>query len=137
PTACAPSVAASSSPARTTAPRRAGSSIAGSKFWCRARRDGGDHLIRCGPATAREAPFPRAARADTRPGADAIRAPRPSIAEFMPPPLLSLRNASVRLGSVPLFEGLTAAVGDGDRICLVGRNGAGKSTLLKALAGLV
>ena len=55
----------------------------------------------------------------------------------MPPPLLSLRDASVRLGSVPLFEGLTAAVGDGDRICLVGRNGAGKSTLLKALAGLV
>ena len=55
----------------------------------------------------------------------------------MSPPLLSLRNATVRLGAEPLFEGLSAAVAAGDRICLVGRNGAGKSTLLKALAGLV
>src|SRR5687768_15162446 len=55
----------------------------------------------------------------------------------MPSPLFSLRNASVRLGTTPLFAALSAAVADGDRICLVGRNGAGKSTLLKALAGLV
>jgi ABC transport system ATP-binding/permease protein len=55
----------------------------------------------------------------------------------MPSPLISLRNASVRLGPTPLFSALTAAVADGDRICLVGRNGAGKSTLLKALAGLI
>ena len=55
----------------------------------------------------------------------------------MSPPLLSLRNVTVRLGVEPLFEALSAAVAAGDRICLVGRNGAGKSTLLKALAGLV
>jgi ATP-binding cassette subfamily F protein uup len=55
----------------------------------------------------------------------------------MPSPLISLRNASVRLGPTPLLAALTAAVAERDRICLVGRNGAGKSTLLKALAGLI
>jgi ATP-binding cassette subfamily F protein uup len=55
----------------------------------------------------------------------------------MPSPLIALRNATVRLGAEPLFTGLSAAVTDADRICLVGRNGAGKSTLLKALAGLL
>jgi ABC transport system ATP-binding/permease protein len=55
----------------------------------------------------------------------------------MPPPLVALRNATVRLGPEPLFAALSAAVSDADRICLVGRNGAGKSTLLKALAGLL
>ena len=55
----------------------------------------------------------------------------------MPSPFLSLRNVTVRLGAAPLFAALTAAIADGDRICLVGRNGAGKSTLLKTLAGLI
>jgi ATP-binding cassette subfamily F protein uup len=55
----------------------------------------------------------------------------------MPPPLLSLRAATVRPTGQPLFAGLSLAVGRGDRICLVGRNGSGKSTLLKALAGLI
>jgi ATP-binding cassette subfamily F protein uup len=66
-----------------------------------------------------------------------IRARNCINSQIMRSPLLSLRSASVRLGPTPLFAALTAAVGQGDRICLVGRNGAGKSTLLKALAGLV
>jgi len=55
----------------------------------------------------------------------------------MPPPLLSLRDATVRPGGQPLFAGLSLAVAKGDRVCLVGRNGSGKSTLLKVLAGLI
>jgi len=51
------------------------------------------------------------------------------------PPILTLRNASVRFGEKPLFAGVDIAIQPGDRMCLVGRNGSGKTTLLKALAG--
>ncbi|MEM7021513.1 MAG: ATP-binding cassette domain-containing protein [Pseudomonadota bacterium] len=54
----------------------------------------------------------------------------------MSAPLLSLRNATVRIGPDTVFDDLTLSVGKGDQVCLVGRNGAGKSTLLRALAGL-
>src|SRR5690606_29555948 len=54
-----------------------------------------------------------------------------------PPPLLALRDARIGFGGAPLFEGITVAIGRGDRTCLVGRNGSGKSTLLKALAGVI
>jgi ATP-binding cassette subfamily F protein uup len=55
----------------------------------------------------------------------------------MAPPLLSLTDVVLSLGSARLLDGATIAVGAGDRICLVGRNGSGKSTLLKAAAGLI
>ncbi|MEM9626315.1 MAG: ATP-binding cassette domain-containing protein [Pseudomonadota bacterium] len=55
----------------------------------------------------------------------------------MAPPLLSLRNAHLKIGAQTLFADLDAAIGRDDRICLVGRNGAGKSTLLKAIAGQI
>ncbi len=55
----------------------------------------------------------------------------------MAPPLLTLRNAQLKIGSQTLFANLDVAIGRDDRICLVGRNGAGKSTLLKAIAGLI
>ncbi|MGI9484734.1 MAG: ABC-F family ATP-binding cassette domain-containing protein [Geminicoccaceae bacterium] len=55
----------------------------------------------------------------------------------MAPPLLSLRNAHLKIGAQTLFAELDAAIGRDDRICLVGRNGAGKSTLLKAIAGQI
>lgn len=48
--------------------------------------------------------------------------------------LLRLKDAWVRFSGTPVFEGLTAQILEGDRICLVGRNGCGKSTLLKAIA---
>ncbi len=53
----------------------------------------------------------------------------------MPPPLLSLRDATIGFGGPPLFEGLTLHIARGDIACLVGRNGCGKSTLLKLIAG--
>ncbi len=53
------------------------------------------------------------------------------------PPLLALRDARIGFGGAPLFDGVSVAIGRGDRTCLVGRNGSGKSTLLKALAGVI
>ncbi len=55
----------------------------------------------------------------------------------MAPPLLSLTDTVLSLGSARLLDGANIAVGAGDRLCLVGRNGSGKSTLLKAAAGLI
>ena len=55
----------------------------------------------------------------------------------MPPPLLTLQDISLQIGSQPLLEHAELAVGAGDRVCLVGRNGSGKSTLLRIAAGLM
>jgi ABC transport system ATP-binding/permease protein len=54
-----------------------------------------------------------------------------------PPPLLLLKDITLRFGSTPLLEGATLSIGAGERLCLVGRNGSGKSTLLKIAAGLI
>jgi ATP-binding cassette subfamily F protein uup len=51
------------------------------------------------------------------------------------PPILNAQNISRRFGATPLFENLSFAVHDGDRIGLIGPNGAGKSTLLAVLGG--
>lgn len=53
------------------------------------------------------------------------------------PPLLSLQDIHVSLGSAPLLTGAEISVSPGERLCLVGRNGSGKSTLLKIAAGLI
>jgi ATP-binding cassette subfamily F protein uup len=50
-------------------------------------------------------------------------------------PILTAQNISKRFGATPLFEGLSFAVHDGDRIGLIGPNGAGKSTLLAVIGG--
>ncbi len=51
------------------------------------------------------------------------------------PPILNAQGVSKRFGAVPLFQDISFAVHDGDRIGLIGPNGAGKSTLLAILAG--
>lgn len=50
-------------------------------------------------------------------------------------PIITAQNISKRFGAVPLFENLSFAVHDGDRIGLIGPNGAGKSTLLSIVGG--
>ncbi len=50
--------------------------------------------------------------------------------------LMSLSNAHLAYGHVPLLDGAALALEGGERVGLIGRNGAGKSSLLKILAGL-
>jgi tungstate transport system ATP-binding protein len=52
-------------------------------------------------------------------------------------PLLRVRDASVRFGSVQALRGVSLQVNRGDFIALVGANGSGKTTLLRLLHGLV
>src|SRR3954464_9476524 len=52
-------------------------------------------------------------------------------------PVLHLKDIIVSFGGQRLLDGTELSVGEGDRLCLVGRNGSGKSTLLKIAAGLV
>src|SRR5438132_5731655 len=55
----------------------------------------------------------------------------------MAAPLLTLRDIHLSFGGAPLLDGAELIVGEGERLCLVGRNGSGKSTLLKIAAGQV
>jgi ATP-binding cassette subfamily F protein uup len=55
----------------------------------------------------------------------------------MTAPLLTLQNIRLTFGGTPLLTDASLTVGEGERICLVGRNGSGKSTLLKVAAGLI
>ena len=48
-------------------------------------------------------------------------------------PIVIAQNISKRFGAAPLFESVSFAVHDADRIGLIGPNGAGKSTLLAIL----
>ena len=50
--------------------------------------------------------------------------------------LLTLSDAHLAFGHVPLLDGAAVSLESGERIALIGRNGAGKSSLLKILAGL-
>ena len=52
-------------------------------------------------------------------------------------PLLTLADAELAYGDVPLLDGADLALEQGERIGLIGRNGTGKSSLLGAIAGSV
>jgi tungstate transport system ATP-binding protein len=54
----------------------------------------------------------------------------------MSAPLIHLRQAGVRHGSVQALEGIDLTVHRGERLMLVGPNGAGKTTLLRLLHGV-
>jgi ABC transport system ATP-binding/permease protein len=49
--------------------------------------------------------------------------------------LLSLTNAHLAYGHVPLLDGTALSLEADERVALIGRNGTGKSSLLKVLAG--
>ena len=55
----------------------------------------------------------------------------------MSAPLIQLQDIHLTFGGAPLLQGAELVVGEGERICLVGRNGSGKSTLLKIAAGFI
>jgi ATP-binding cassette subfamily F protein uup len=50
--------------------------------------------------------------------------------------LLTVTNAHLAYGHVPLLDGAALSLDAGERVALIGRNGAGKSSLLKVLAGI-
>jgi ATP-binding cassette subfamily F protein uup len=50
--------------------------------------------------------------------------------------LLSLSNAHLAYGHVPLLDGAAMSLETGERLALIGRNGTGKSSMMKILAGL-
>ncbi len=50
--------------------------------------------------------------------------------------LLTLSDAHLAFGHVPLLDGAGMSLDAGERLALIGRNGTGKSSLMKILAGL-
>jgi ATP-binding cassette subfamily F protein uup len=53
------------------------------------------------------------------------------------PPIISAQGLSKRYGVAPLFQDISFAVSEGDRIGVIGPNGSGKSTLLEMIIGRV
>src|SRR4051812_46069444 len=53
----------------------------------------------------------------------------------MPEPIASASELTVRYGPHAVLDRATIAIGEGERIGLVGRNGCGKSTFLRIASG--
>ena len=51
------------------------------------------------------------------------------------PPILSVKNVSLRFGSRTLWSHLNLKVGPGEFVAVLGPNGAGKTSLLRAILG--
>ncbi|MEM9877692.1 MAG: ATP-binding cassette domain-containing protein [Pseudomonadota bacterium] len=51
-----------------------------------------------------------------------------------PPPILTAKSIALGYAGAPLFRDISIAIGEHERLGLVGRNGAGKSTFMKVLA---
>lgn len=49
--------------------------------------------------------------------------------------MINLRNINLKYGDRVLFNDISAAIREGDRVGLIGRNGAGKTTLLRVISG--
>ncbi len=49
--------------------------------------------------------------------------------------MLEVKNASITIGGLNLFSGLSFTVDTGQTVCLTGCSGSGKSTMLRALQG--
>ncbi|MDP2809347.1 MAG: ABC transporter ATP-binding protein [Rhodocyclaceae bacterium] len=51
--------------------------------------------------------------------------------------LLEVTDLAVRYGGIAAVKGVSFAVGEGERVCLIGANGAGKTSTLKALSRMI
>jgi len=49
--------------------------------------------------------------------------------------ILQVEDIKVRYSGLPVLQGISLEVGEGETVCVVGANGAGKSTLLRAIMG--
>lgn len=50
-------------------------------------------------------------------------------------PILNIEDLWVRYSGLPVIQGVSFDVNEGETVCILGSNGAGKSTILKAIMG--
>ncbi len=51
------------------------------------------------------------------------------------PPILKIEDLWVRYSGLPVIQGVSFEVNEGETVCILGSNGAGKSTILRAIMG--